>query len=694
MMIATALLRPRRGRRRDVCRPVAELPGSATRGHADTGRRGRRTGRPGVADRRRRAVRRRPERHDHPGQRRGAGGRARHRRPHRRRRRAGPARAGVPSGRHEGLRQLHRQQRRHQRRRVGGRRRRRLRSGEPAHGAGRRAALRQPQRRRPGVRSRRDAVHRPRRRRRRRRPGAAGARTSPSCSARCCASTRPPRRATSATRSPPTTRSSARKAPAARSGRSGCATRGATASTPRPATCGSPTSARAASRRSTSPRRPTASTPPAAPTSGGAPSRAANRSTTTSTAEGHSAPIFEYDHSDGRCSISGGVRARGEGAGPLAGWYVYSDYCTGEVMALAVSGEGTGITVDPEAAVLANPGESVSAVASGPDGAVYVLTFGDAVYRLDPACLTHPAQLTRWNATRPRRDVGGDEADADLVAGRHPCRMDAGEDRRFGDLHHRPVAVLVDDDAVEQLALATGEQHRLGEVVDGVVDTVAAFVRLAPSPAAARRTPLRRGRARGRRWRPPAPPRRRSGRRVVAAARWRGRTWRPSPRATASRPRCTARSSPRRRPAARRAGRRRCVGRRAGSERWKRAERHVGGPVEPERLGGVAQPADRPLGDVRHHPEQPGLRRVEGVGDRQIGGQRHPGVAILALQPSVEAQLPAVVGELEHLLGELDSRRLRDDPRRRRSAATSSANVGGQGRQRRRPRTPASACCG
>ena len=67
------------------------------------------------------------------------------------------------------------------------------------------------------------------------------------------------------------------------------------------------------------------------------------------TAENHSGPIFEYDHSGGRCSISGGVRARGEGAGPLAGWYVYADYCTGEVMAIAVSGEGTGIDGQPRA---------------------------------------------------------------------------------------------------------------------------------------------------------------------------------------------------------------------------------------------------------------------------------------------------------------------------------------------------------
>jgi glucose/arabinose dehydrogenase len=103
------------------------------------------------------------------------------------------------------------------------------------------------------------------------------------------------------------------------------------------------------------------------------------------TAENHAAPIFEYDHSGGRCSISGGVRARGEGAGPLAGWYVFADYCTGEVMTIAVSGAGAEVTVTPEIVALANPGEQVSAVAAGPDGAVYVLTFGNAVYRLDPA---------------------------------------------------------------------------------------------------------------------------------------------------------------------------------------------------------------------------------------------------------------------------------------------------------------------
>jgi glucose/arabinose dehydrogenase len=103
------------------------------------------------------------------------------------------------------------------------------------------------------------------------------------------------------------------------------------------------------------------------------------------TVDGHRGPIFQYNHGGGRCSISGGVRARGEGAGALAGWYVYADYCTGEVMAISVSGASTGIAVSPESTVLIDAGDRVTALASGPDGVIYVLTFGDTVYRIDPA---------------------------------------------------------------------------------------------------------------------------------------------------------------------------------------------------------------------------------------------------------------------------------------------------------------------
>ena len=84
----------------------------------------------------------------------------------------------------------------------------------------------------------------------------------------------------------------------------------------------------------------------------------------------HHPPIYTYPHGP-RCSISGGVRARGVGAGALDGWYVFGDYCTGEVIVLPVSGEGDAITVGAETVVAT--GSSVRAVRTAPDGTIYVL---------------------------------------------------------------------------------------------------------------------------------------------------------------------------------------------------------------------------------------------------------------------------------------------------------------------------------
>ncbi len=42
-------------------------------------------------------------------------------------------------------------------------------------------------------------------------------------------------------------------------------------------------------------------------------------------------PAFEYTHSSGRCSITGGYVYRGEAIPALHGRYVYGDFCTGEI---------------------------------------------------------------------------------------------------------------------------------------------------------------------------------------------------------------------------------------------------------------------------------------------------------------------------------------------------------------------------
>ncbi|MET0325394.1 MAG: PQQ-dependent sugar dehydrogenase, partial [Ilumatobacteraceae bacterium] len=97
---------------------------------------------------------------------------------------------------------------------------------------------------------------------------------------------------------------------------------------------------------------------------------------------GHTPPFSTYGHEDGRCSISGGVRARGGDVPELLGWYVYADYCSGEVWALEVTGEGGSLASGRQ--VLLGEIPSATAAVDGPDGAVYVLSAAGPVTRLEP----------------------------------------------------------------------------------------------------------------------------------------------------------------------------------------------------------------------------------------------------------------------------------------------------------------------
>lgn len=95
----------------------------------------------------------------------------------------------------------------------------------------------------------------------------------------------------------------------------------------------------------------------------------------------HVGPVYSYGHDEG-CSVSGGVRPRGEAAGSLEGWYVFSDYCASIVWALPVTDGPTGPQVG-ERVVVAEPIFRVTAVVDGPDGEVYVLSHEGPIYRLD-----------------------------------------------------------------------------------------------------------------------------------------------------------------------------------------------------------------------------------------------------------------------------------------------------------------------
>ena len=95
---------------------------------------------------------------------------------------------------------------------------------------------------------------------------------------------------------------------------------------------------------------------------------------------GATMPIFEYEHGEAGCSVSGGDVYRGTALPSLVGWYLFSDYCSGIITALqATDGE---LTRHLELGTLA----AVSAINAGPDGELYVLSLGDGVvYRVAPA---------------------------------------------------------------------------------------------------------------------------------------------------------------------------------------------------------------------------------------------------------------------------------------------------------------------
>ncbi|MBI4884313.1 MAG: PQQ-dependent sugar dehydrogenase [Actinobacteria bacterium] len=96
--------------------------------------------------------------------------------------------------------------------------------------------------------------------------------------------------------------------------------------------------------------------------------------------DGATPPIYEYSHGDGGCSISGGTVYRGDAIAPLHGWYVFGDYCSGNVVAL----NGV-LGASPTVVTLGNVG-SVSAISDGPDGELYILAYNSgAVLRIDAA---------------------------------------------------------------------------------------------------------------------------------------------------------------------------------------------------------------------------------------------------------------------------------------------------------------------
>jgi len=87
-------------------------------------------------------------------------------------------------------------------------------------------------------------------------------------------------------------------------------------------------------------------------------------------------PLFVYPHTDGRCSVTGGAVVRNDAVADLTGWYLFGDYCTGEIWALDPSADPS----DPRVVEIAQL-EALVALSPGPGGDFYAVSNSGAVAR-------------------------------------------------------------------------------------------------------------------------------------------------------------------------------------------------------------------------------------------------------------------------------------------------------------------------
>ena len=90
-------------------------------------------------------------------------------------------------------------------------------------------------------------------------------------------------------------------------------------------------------------------------------------------------PVWEYDHSSGDCSITGGHIYEGRGVPSLLGAYLYADYCSGRVWALRH--DGANVT---EQSLLVDSDLLIVSFGRDSAGNLYLLSRDEGIYRLVP----------------------------------------------------------------------------------------------------------------------------------------------------------------------------------------------------------------------------------------------------------------------------------------------------------------------
>jgi glucose/arabinose dehydrogenase len=95
---------------------------------------------------------------------------------------------------------------------------------------------------------------------------------------------------------------------------------------------------------------------------------------------GKKKPLVEYSHSsNGRCAVTGGYVYRGSAIPALTGWYIYGDYCSGEVWAVSA---GASSPATPVRLLGTGSGRLISGFGEDASGRLYLCDLNGAVYRI------------------------------------------------------------------------------------------------------------------------------------------------------------------------------------------------------------------------------------------------------------------------------------------------------------------------
>jgi glucose/arabinose dehydrogenase len=98
--------------------------------------------------------------------------------------------------------------------------------------------------------------------------------------------------------------------------------------------------------------------------------------------EGDVLPIFDYDRSNGECSVTGGYVYRGSRLPSLTGVYLYADFCKDDVRGLLRKPDGS---VTEASLGLTVPGGGISSFGEDGDGELFVLAHEGPIYRVTRA---------------------------------------------------------------------------------------------------------------------------------------------------------------------------------------------------------------------------------------------------------------------------------------------------------------------